>query len=59
MTNLAAGILGFFVTVIGSAIVGGVLVLLAIIVALHLYEWGQAVWRRVAKACDPLGWWPK
>lgn len=59
MPNLLAGVLGFFVTVIGGAIVTGALVLLAVIVALHAYELAQAVWRRVQRAADPLGWWPK
>lgn len=57
--NLAASIFAALVWVIGGAIVTAACVLLAILVALHTYEAGTAMWRRLMRWQDStLDWWP-
>ena len=62
MTTLAhvfTAIFAALVTVVGTALVGGAFVFIGLLLALNAWEYGVKAWRRVVRAVDPLGWWPK
>lgn len=57
--SVASSILGFFVTVIGWAIVTGALVLAVILLALHVAWYAERAWAALMRRVDILSWWPK